>query len=258
MRRYVGCVAPRRWAFLVPLAIGGLLMSSAIGTAADPVSSPPELVAPVQPASDVGDAGVVPASLVDGGPAASRAPDVESLYLRIDGNLPGIVNMLDPDGVLVPTRATVSLVRHGKVVQSVRTEETGVFQLLGVEPGHYSVVAVGNGGFAAMTIRILRFHGSSTASDGPGPGSDPPADDLLRVTLVPSDDYQAAEADPDDLPPEDLPPEFMPEMTAPMYGGGGGGGGLGALAGLAGLAGLGGGGGGFGGGGGGPASPNIP
>jgi hypothetical protein len=119
--------------------------------------------------------------------------------------------------------------------------------MLAVEPGLYSIVAVGRGGFAALTIRVLPFDESGT-----------PSDDLVKLTLVPSDDYQSGDDAPGEGAPESIPPCFPPQMAAPMYGGGGGGGGLGALVGLAGMAGLGGGGGGFGGGGGGPVSPDTP
>jgi hypothetical protein len=204
-------------------------------------------------------AGVTPASVMAaippveqlpsaGGPAGKGA-DAQTVSLRVDGNLAGLVTILDAYGHAVPVQVTVALVRDGKVVASVRSDDTGAFQFVGLAPGVYSVIASGTEGFAALSIRVVPF--------------DPEAkqNDLLYLSLVPFSDYQLGkDLAGDDAPEDALAPMNMPMMEGqPAYGGGGGGGGgaLLPLLGLGGLAGLGGIGGG-GGGGGWPVSPYTP
>ena len=201
--------------------------------------------------------------LVPPGPMGEGKP-WHSIPLRVDGNLAGRVGMLDSMGQHVPARVRVTFVRNAQVVGSARSDETGAFQVPGLRPGVYSLIAVGKDGFGACSIRVLPFAGGNLDPTRPlygGAALEPP---LLEMTLIPLSDYMLAttlisEEAPGVLgQPITLPPAVMTSTPEAVAGGGGGGGGEGfaplmGLSGLAGLAGLGG-----GGAGGAPASPSKP
>jgi len=186
-------------------------------------------------------------------PAVTSALDEwlpeHTAWLRADGNLAGRVCVLDSLGSLRPTRAKVSFVQGGQVIASVRTDELGRFQVVGllaksqeragsfqvpgVHPGVYSVIASGPEGVAAFGVRVVSFDENA-----------PTGHRVLNIALIPVTDTELLTKQTAPVGP--VPPVYTPEAAGVMSGGGGaGGGGLGALLGLAGLgAGLGAGGGG--------------
>ena len=134
------------------------------------------------------------------------------VYLRVDGNVAGRVNVLDASGRRLPAKAHISLIRGGKTVSAVDTNERGQFQVHGLQPGVYSVIASGPDGFAVLAVQVLPY-----TEDAPREKM------LLDLTLVPSDDADAlskllAQTDP----PEPADPPVT--QGQPMSGGGGGGG----------------------------------
>jgi hypothetical protein len=145
-----------------------------------------------------------------------------AVYLRVDSNLAGRVSVLDPGGKRRPAKAHISFIRGGKTVSAVDASD-GRFQVRGLPPGVYSVIASGPDGFAVVALQILPY-----AKDGPNDPS------LLDITLVPSDDADALSKL---LAPEPADLAAPPATEGvPVYGSGGGSGGGGGGLGIAALA----------------------
>jgi hypothetical protein len=87
--------------------------------------------------------------------AAAAAYQRHEYALQSDGNLLGKVQTIDDAGTAVPSRVRLYFVRRGTVVTHALPDEQGSFQAAGLTPGYYSVVAAGQGGFAAVAVRIL-------------------------------------------------------------------------------------------------------
>jgi hypothetical protein len=81
--------------------------------------------------------------------------DKHELSLTSDGTIPGNLRVFDENGSLVPARVKLFFLREGQVVSQTLPNEQGDFQISGLQPGIYSVVAAGQSGFAAMGVRIL-------------------------------------------------------------------------------------------------------
>ncbi len=149
--------------------------------------------------------------------SGAETQPVRTLRLWIDGNLPGRVMQRDNGGVEVPARATISFRQDGEVLYQTRSDEGGYFQVVGVEPGIYSVVVSGPAGSAALMVEVLPY--------------DAELFEELRLEIVLDQTAQPGEAAPPN--PSPVPPMAMPPAAA-----GGGGGGLSALGVAAGVAGL--------------------
>jgi len=87
--------------------------------------------------------------------AAAAAYQRHEYALQADGNLLGKVQTIDDGGSAIPARVRLYFVRGGAVVTHALPDEQGTFQASGLTPGYYSVVAAGQGGFAAVAVRIL-------------------------------------------------------------------------------------------------------
>jgi hypothetical protein len=81
--------------------------------------------------------------------------DKHEMSLGPDGNIPGNLRVFDESGALVPARVKLFFLRDGQVVTQTMPNEQGDFQISGLQPGTYSVVAAGQSGFAAMGVRVL-------------------------------------------------------------------------------------------------------
>ena len=207
-----------------------------------------------------------------------------TVRLRNDGNLVGRV--MGPDSVegQKPVRARVALAQNGQIVHSVRSDETGYFQISGIRPGAYSVFVAGQGGFTAFAVRVQPFQ-EQAAVERTAPGEakfqfanlnaaqDGEIESSLDISsLSPSVDgnvFSQVLTEEGLAPPAGAPGMaggFAPGMGQGMGGMGGGGAGAGAggglgLGGLLGAAGMGIGLGGIGGQSGGgqpPASEVVP
>lgn len=101
------------------------------------------------------------ADAADGNVAMTREVAEEAWYdkhelsLTSDGTIPGNLRVFDENGSLVPARVKLFFVREGQVVSQTLPNEQGDFQVTGLQPGIYSVIAAGQSGFAAMGVRIL-------------------------------------------------------------------------------------------------------
>jgi hypothetical protein len=129
----------------VVAAVGAsLCIASTVGAAPEPAPvkqiAQPKIVAPA-PADTVAD-------------PAAEGPRIR---LRIDGNLVGRTFVLDATGRPQPVRARVSLLHGGQVVATTQADEWGRFQIVGIQPGVYSVLAAANDYVAAMSVHILPF-----------------------------------------------------------------------------------------------------
>lgn len=148
---------------------------------------------------------------------------LHAVHLRVDGNLAGRVSAMASSGALMPARATMSFGQNGQMINSSRSDERGNFQVVGIQPGVYSVIATGPDGFSAFSVQILPFDETAPMNML-----------LLDITLSPLEFM-------DWLRPVEPAAILRPVTPYSTVGGGGGGGGagLGAALGLAGLAGLG-------------------
>lgn len=75
--------------------------------------------------------------------------------LQSDGNLAGKIMMFDSSGIASPARVKLYFLRDREVVSQAMPDEYGMFQAANLQPGHYALVAAGQGGFAAAGIRVL-------------------------------------------------------------------------------------------------------
>ena len=151
--------------------------------------------------------------------------------LRVDGNLAGRVSALDSKGMLIPVRAGIQFVRDGRTVATVRSDEMGNFQAIGLQPGPYSVAATGR----TMTADTRQYIGGMGVLVLPYDPTASPDELLLHLILMPAEDLSELVGKGEAL----LPPEAMIPGGFPMMGGGGGGeDALWGLLGLAGLAGM--------------------
>lgn len=158
---------------------------------------------------------------------------VHAVRLGQEGRLSGRMRRLHLEtGRPVPVSPlTVFFIRDGVSTGGTKVDENGAFELNGLEPGAYSVVAIGPDGFAAFDILVLpprevvllagrnpgfRAVGNSRQSQ------DVPA--MLDGSLVALQDVQEVlfQEDPD-LPPMDGPPAEFFGGPGAMAGGGAGG-----------------------------------
>jgi hypothetical protein len=140
------------------------------------------------------------------------------IYLRVDGNLAGRVSILDALGNRVPARAHVSFLQSAQTVRAADSDEQGRFQVAGLEPGVFSVIASGPDGFAAASVQVLAY------------AQDAPKEQLtLNLTLVPAGEADSLSA----LLAQTLkdPPLSTQGAGGCCCGGGGGGGGFGGVGG---------------------------
>ena len=169
------------------------------------------------------------------------------VHLAVDGHVPGSVKVLDATGVLIPVRATISVFQNGLLLSTTHANERGRFQLPGLRPGMFTVIADAGTHMGVFAVEVLPCKDGkdpfapvsmTTAADD---GSPEGTDTLDLILMNPTDG-------------EGLVEEVIVDEGYAVMSGGGGGGGGGALVGLLGLAGLAG----LGGlGGSGAASPNT-
>ncbi|MGQ9574323.1 MAG: carboxypeptidase regulatory-like domain-containing protein [Thermoguttaceae bacterium] len=120
------------------------------------------------------------APLVPEIPAPKQAKRPAVVRLHVDGNLAGRVSSLDASGNRVPARAQISFFRNGEVVAVAHSDEQGRFQVTGLEPGVYSVVASGAEGFAAVSVQVLPYAQQAAKEEL-----------VLELTLVPGEEADA-------------------------------------------------------------------
>lgn len=120
---------------------------------------------------DAGQADVARAELPADGPWYAN----HELPVRADGNLPGELRVFDESGNLVPARVRLFFLQDGETIVQTRPDEQGNFQVVGLTPGVYSVVAAGPEGFGAFSVRVL----PATEPEGP-PKTNTISDEKLR------------------------------------------------------------------------------
>jgi hypothetical protein len=160
-----------------------------------------------------------------------------SAEIQSDGNLPGILELLDSQ-LPVPGPVQITFIRNGRIVSKAKADKDGVFQAQGLVPGTYSVVATANNRFAAFSVEVLQHQlGQGTETQQIGFAKAPPI--KFTVPLTSASDFQLiSQVVQQETPPEEVPtpPSDTPPVGAPFGGGGGGGGGVGAGGGGGGLA----------------------
>jgi len=182
---------------------------------------------------------VVPAQAWGSRALTTESEYLHTVHLRVDGNVSGRVRSFEASGTLQPARARVYFVRNRTIVTSARSDEWGRFQVIGLQPGVYSVIAVGQEGFGVLSVAIRPFEeapaeGVSTASQVALTHGIPPS---LDMTLVPAAEFSLVAGMLDEELADVTVAESPPPITGTGGGGGGGGGGgLGGLLGVAGLA----------------------
>lgn len=123
--------------------------------------------------------------------APAGAEGSRAAHERADGNITGRVSAFTASGTLEPARARVYFVQKGKVMTSARSDEEGRFQASGLEPGVYSVLAVGRKGFGVLSAAI-RSSDEGAAKERStvfqvGLASQPLAS--LDITLIPAEEF---------------------------------------------------------------------
>ena len=180
-----------------------------------------------------------------------------NVYLRVDKNLAGRASLLGPSAERLPARVRIAFVRGGQVVQSTRSGEGGLFQVPGLAPGLYSVIAAGREGVGVCAVSVLPYQAAegmsrptasqagavrarSAAFEADSPPKPAGDQTLLDITLIPASDVEVLLAMLAEEVPEIGPPVGAASGATTGGGGGGGGAGLGllGLGGLGGLAGL--------------------
>ena len=184
-----------------------ILLYPVLTVAQDPAGKP--AAGEAQGAAPNGSSGAPP-------PANGKlpAPNAAVVHLQVDGNLKGKLSILDSAGKPSPAQAKITFLQNGQVVATAQADAGGVFQVPGLKPGVYSVIASGPDGFAATTVQVLPFAGDA-----------PAAELTLNMTLVPLNEADALS----DLLAQTPPGTPAPPVDPPAYGGGGGGGGGGGL-----------------------------
>lgn len=161
----------------------------------------------------------------------SAASSLYRVHLAVDGHVPGSVKVLGKSGVLAPVRATVSVFQNGLLLTTTHSNERGHFQLPGLRPGTYSVIADAGRHMGVFAVEVLPCRKEKAAIAPVAltttAGEETP-DGEMTLDLVLSNEV-------DDETEDESP---IVDGYPMMSGGGGGGGGGGALAGLLGLAGL--------------------
>jgi hypothetical protein len=176
--------------------------------------------------------------------AAAEAYEKSEFPTNPDGTLSGQLRLVDPSaGSQKPVDVTLYFLRGGRVVTRSQVDAGGRFATERLEPGYYSVVAVGPSGFAAAGIRVVAAVQplpvpktntiSNTRTTSVQVGGIP-----LNLAPVPLQDVsqtqqiaqQESPGGVGDQPPAGGPP---PGGGGPVGGGGGGGAGGGGLGGLA-------------------------
>lgn len=137
-----------------------------------------------------------PASKANG--ADDEVPGSFRYHLRNDNNFVLHAARLDAQGAETPARAKVVIARDGQIFASVRTDEWGGAQVIGLPPAVYSVLTAGAEGFAAFTVRAFPFEPLEQAGkqgSKPGSGAAPQApierrdSSAVQIHLVPHSDY---------------------------------------------------------------------
>lgn len=77
------------------------------------------------------------------------------LEINENGAFPGELKVFNESGQLVPARVKLFFVRNGQIVTQTLPNEDGTFQMVGLQPGIYTIVAAGQEGFGASSVRIL-------------------------------------------------------------------------------------------------------
>lgn len=170
---------------------------------------------PAQPVADTDP----PINLV-----AGPTEDGIHVHQRVDGNVAGRIFYFDDLGAAHPTRAQINVVEHGQIVASVRADEWGRFQVVGLRPGTYSLLVASPHGAAAAAIRVIPFE--VNALNNPS---------LLNISVIPPSELNLLNDMLRQVEPAGAatPPAAPPNPAAGAAGGGGGG--LGGLLGAAGM-----------------------
>lgn len=184
MRMFIVCVAA-----LAPVVFGTWSMEARAQVAAGPA-------APARP---------VPVQQANAAAANSTLAQLwygkHAVQLEVDDLLAGFVQSFNPGGKLQPAhRVTVLFYQSGKLVHSVRTNESGNFQAK-VPPGVYTVIAGDLGdqkGFSSTSVRIVPYVAPPKASKSRGVkaaalnAAQPELNRLpprqLQIALIPAED----------------------------------------------------------------------
>lgn len=124
-------------------------------------------------------------------PAAGEEVPVSFRYrLRTDNNLVLRAGRLDAKGTRSASRVKVVIARDGQILASVRTDEWGGAQVIGLKPAVYSVLTAGSDGFAAFTVRVLPFEAAQEADRAqPGLARRRDGGPAVEIHLAPNSEY---------------------------------------------------------------------
>jgi len=97
------------------------------------------------------------------------------IHLSVDGSLAGRVEVFNAGGTAQPVQAQIAFIQKRQVIATVRSDEQGRFQAVGLRLGVYSVVGKSSDGWAAFSVRVDPFDADS-----------PLEQRVLNVCLIPA------------------------------------------------------------------------
>lgn len=132
--------------------------------AAQPAGAQPAVNSPGAPSGKEMPAAKLAPPAAGGNDSASRTPTADeeipgdfSYRLQLDNNLLVRAAKLDAKGMPLPARVKVTIAQDGQIIASVRTDEWGRAQVVGLKPAAFSVLAVSEEGFAAFRVRVAAY-----------------------------------------------------------------------------------------------------
>jgi hypothetical protein len=151
------------------------------------------------------------------------------VHLDAHGNLSGQIEGLNGEATGLASPVNVSFVQNGKVVATATSDGFGRFQMTGLQPGTYSVLAYGPDGVSAFSAQVLPVS-SQVIPTAEGAAAD--SSTTLDVDVVPTADAttlaQTGE-DPNASSVTAAAGTIPSDTGVPPPAGGGGGGDAGAL-----------------------------
>jgi len=144
--------------FLQIFALGLVVSCLGMGAVAGVYSSvqPNKSAVPVKPAVATTEEATPVAAQSEGDSFASRLRS-HRIRLSSDGFLPGRINLVDAEtgAVRVLKDVKVMFIQDGQVKATAVPGEGGTFQAAGLQPGVYSLAAIGPEGYVAYGLEIL-------------------------------------------------------------------------------------------------------
>jgi hypothetical protein len=140
--------------FSLVLVVGALGMGAVAGVYSNVAANKAPVAAPTAAVSPEPE--VVQLAQAEGDSFASRLRS-HRIRLSADGYLPGKINLVDNEtgAIRVLRDIKVMFIQNGEVKATATPGEGGMFQAAGLQPGAYSLAAIGPEGYVAYGLEVL-------------------------------------------------------------------------------------------------------